>query len=69
MSRRTRYWTLHWLRVTLWPLPVLTLFRVARATANAVCRQASGGPASDKKRGPSQPGPLASECTLATRHS
>jgi hypothetical protein len=40
MSPRTRYWTLHWLRVALWPLPVLTLFRVARATANAVCRQA-----------------------------
>jgi hypothetical protein len=26
-------------------------------------------PLRSKKRGPSQPGPLASECTLATRHS
>lgn len=27
MSPRTRYWTIHWLRVALWPLPVLTLVR------------------------------------------
>jgi len=30
MSPNARYWTLHWLRVTLWPLPVLTLFRAGR---------------------------------------
>jgi hypothetical protein len=38
MSPRTRYWTLHWLRVALWPLPVLTLFKVGRATVNAARR-------------------------------
>jgi len=38
MNPRTRYWTLHWLRVALWPLPVLTLLRTARATAKAVRR-------------------------------
>jgi hypothetical protein len=27
MSPRTRYWIIHWLRVVLWPLPVVTLFR------------------------------------------
>jgi hypothetical protein len=36
MTPRSRYWTLHWVRVALWPLPVLTLFRVGRATVNAV---------------------------------
>ena len=30
MSPNTRYWTLHWLRVALCPLPVLTLFRAGR---------------------------------------
>jgi len=24
MSPNTRYWTLHWLRALLWPLPVLS---------------------------------------------
>jgi hypothetical protein len=38
MNPRTRYWTLHWLRVALWPLPVLTLLRAGRATANGVRR-------------------------------
>jgi hypothetical protein len=28
MSSNARYRTLHWIRVGLWPLPVLTLFRV-----------------------------------------
>src|SRR5262245_44295910 len=30
MSPSTRYWTLHWLRVLLWPAPVLSLFRAGR---------------------------------------
>jgi hypothetical protein len=42
-SRRThvsaRYWTLHWLRVLLWPLPVLSLMRAGRAAATAVRRR------------------------------
>jgi len=28
MSTNTRYWTLHWLRALLWPLPVVSLVRV-----------------------------------------
>jgi hypothetical protein len=39
MTARPRYWTLHWVRVVLWPLPVLTLLRVGRATVNAARRQ------------------------------
>jgi hypothetical protein len=39
-GRRTnmsaRSWTLHWLRVVLWPLPVLSLVRAGRAAATAV---------------------------------
>lgn len=31
MSANTRYWALHWIRVLLWPLPVLTLVRAGRA--------------------------------------
>jgi len=31
MKSRTRYWTLHWIRVLLWPLPVRTAFRAWRA--------------------------------------
>jgi len=38
MNANTRYWTLHWLRVLLWPLPVLSLFRVGRAAVNAIRR-------------------------------
>ena len=30
MSPTARYWTLHWIRVLLWPLPVLTLLRAGR---------------------------------------
>jgi hypothetical protein len=30
MKDRTRYWILHWLRVALWPLPVLTLVKALR---------------------------------------
>ncbi len=30
MRTSTRYWTLHWLRVVLWPFPVLTLVRATR---------------------------------------
>jgi hypothetical protein len=36
MTTRTRYWTLHWVRVVLWPLPVLTLFRLGRATVSTI---------------------------------
>ena len=31
MTSTARYWTLHWLRVVLWPLPMLTLLRAGRA--------------------------------------
>jgi len=34
MSPRTGYWTLHWIRVLLWPLPVLTLVRASRGALN-----------------------------------
>ena len=34
MSSNARYWILHWIRVVLWPLPVLTLFRVGRGALN-----------------------------------
>jgi hypothetical protein len=34
-----RYWTLHWLRVLLWPLPVLTLARAGRAAVSAMHRR------------------------------
>jgi len=34
MSQRTRYWTMHWLRAVLWPLPALTIFRAGRAALN-----------------------------------
>jgi hypothetical protein len=30
MTASARYWTLHWIRVVLWPFPVLTLVRAAR---------------------------------------
>ena len=36
MSARTRYWTMHWPRVVLWPLPVLTFFKAGRAAANVM---------------------------------
>jgi hypothetical protein len=39
MNANARYWTLHWVRVLLWPLPVLTLLRTARAAASAVRRR------------------------------
>ena len=29
MSSNARYWTLHWIRAVLWPLPVLTFVLVA----------------------------------------
>ena len=35
----TRYWTLHWFRALLWPLPVLSLFRAGRWAASAIRRQ------------------------------
>ena len=34
----TRYWTLHWFRALLWPLPVLSLFRAGRWAASAIRR-------------------------------
>ena len=39
MSLGARYWTLHWLRVLLWPLPVLSLFRTGRGVVNAIRRR------------------------------
>jgi len=39
MTARARYWILHWVRVALWPLPVLSVVRIGRATMNAVRRQ------------------------------
>jgi hypothetical protein len=39
MSRSTRYWTLHWLRVLLWPAPVLSLFRAGRWAMSAIRRR------------------------------
>jgi hypothetical protein len=36
MSPNARYWSLHWLRVLLWPLPVLTIVRAGRAAAKAI---------------------------------
>lgn len=33
MSPCARYWTIHWLRVLLWPLPIMTLFKAGRAAA------------------------------------
>ena len=38
MNPNARYWTLHWLRVALWPLPVLTLFRAGRRTLSLLRR-------------------------------
>jgi len=34
MSPNARYWTLHWLRVALWPLPLMTLLRAGRRALN-----------------------------------
>ncbi len=31
---RVRYWILHWLRVALWPMPIVTLFKAARIAVN-----------------------------------
>jgi hypothetical protein len=39
MSPRTHYWIIHWLRVVLWPLPVLTFFRAGRAAVNVTRRR------------------------------
>jgi len=39
MSPSTRYWTLHWLRVLLWPAPVLSLFRAGRWAMSAIRRR------------------------------
>ena len=39
MSAKTRYWTMHWLRVLLRPLPVLTFARVGRRTMDLVRRR------------------------------
>jgi hypothetical protein len=38
MTPNARYWTLHWIRVVLWPLPVLTLIRVGRGARNLIQR-------------------------------
>ena len=34
MSYHGRYGALHWIRVVLWPLPILTMLRIFRATAS-----------------------------------
>lgn len=34
MNPRSRYWTIHWLRVVLWPLPVVTFFKAGRTALN-----------------------------------
>jgi hypothetical protein len=39
MNADARYWTLHWLRVLLWPLPVLSLVRAGRAAGGAIRRR------------------------------
>ena len=39
MSPSTRYWTLHWLRVLLWPVPVLSLFQAGRWAMSAIHRR------------------------------
>jgi hypothetical protein len=31
---RVRYWILHWVRVALWPMPIVTLFKAARVAVN-----------------------------------
>jgi len=49
MTARARYWILHWVRVALWPLPVLTLFRVGRAAAKLAVDQ--GSPTVDFRSG------------------
>lgn len=36
MKDRTRYWIFHWVRVVLWPVPVLTLLKVWRAANRPV---------------------------------
>jgi hypothetical protein len=33
-----RYWTLHWIRVVLWPFPVMTLFKLGRGAVNVMRR-------------------------------
>jgi hypothetical protein len=38
MKDRTRYWILHWLRVVLWPLPVLTIVRALRGQSASSTR-------------------------------
>jgi hypothetical protein len=40
-----RYGTLHWIRVVLWPLPVLTLLKAGRAAMKAMRRWASANAA------------------------
>ena len=39
MSPSTHYWTLHWLRVLLWPAPILSLFRAGRWAMSAIRRR------------------------------
>jgi hypothetical protein len=34
MSYHGRQGALHWIRVVLWPLPILTMLRIFRATAS-----------------------------------
>jgi hypothetical protein len=41
MSSSARYWTLHWVRAALWPLPVLTLVRAGRRIIDGVRGQAA----------------------------
>jgi hypothetical protein len=39
MSSNARYWTLHWMRVVLWPLPILALFRVGRGAYDSLSKK------------------------------
>ena len=38
MGPNARYWTLHWLRVLLWPLPVLSSLQAGRRAVSALRR-------------------------------
>jgi len=41
MTPNARYWTLHWIRVVLWPLPVLTVVRACRGALHFARRAAA----------------------------
>ena len=41
MTANARYWTLHWIRAVLWPLPVLTVVRACRGALRFARRAAA----------------------------